>query len=1541
MKYWHAAGVALGLCLGVATGEAQDWAGMATVSTTMGAKAGRLCVGEGFTTDARLGCPMYAPSLTTAGDVSVSGSLSAQQFIGDGSLLTGIGEGGVSLLVSLSDVSITSPVNRSVLQYVNSVGQWMSVPISQAMSTTSMISGWPDAIVCHSGGNPRIVYFHGNNGSEVTYHAPGSGSGGWVNVQFNTNGTYNTNSSMSGYDCLSKSISTLYAEGKAFNLVGNADVGGGSALGDRITSGTLGMVANSTTSVVSLSTGGTTWGYLSNVMSYLPRINAERVSASLVSSTYIQISSATDVLACDASRGGTLRYISATLQFCDGSMWATLGTTSIDYMIATSGAATDVTANTTVLINSVNVSNGSSISLNPATGRFTLQGGRTYRLMGKLRLNNTSPTGGANYTWRNVTAGANIGAYGAIQTNHASSGWSDSEMAMAIVAPTSTIEVELRWGSSVTTGTDLSEAQVMVEAISTHTGGGGATSDTLSLLNCTVGQVPVWDDAGNVWQCGAGGGGGLGDRITSGTLAMVANSDTSVVSLSTGGTTWGYLSNVMSYLPRINAERVSSSLVSSTHVQLSSATDVLACSASLTGTMRYSSGTVQVCTGVDWDHVGNAGLGIPTGSIMAFATSSCPAGWVEYTPSRGRFLRGIDNGAGIDPEGTRSPGSVQNYLIGEHTHEVPGLKADAGSYPISINVGAWPHGGTGNTYSGRRSGGSDHAAASGLSAWAGPVSNPISESRPANVAVTFCQYTGVGGGGGGGGGVMLLASLTDVSTAGAAPGNVLAYDGSMWVVSSVTPGSTAQDDRIISGTLAMIANENSNSVSLSTAGTTWGYLSSGMSYLPRINTERVSSSLVSSTHVQLSSATDVLACSASLTGTMRYSSGTVQVCTGVDWDHVGNAGLGIPTGSIMAFATSSCPAGWVEYTPSRGRFLRGIDTLAAGIDPSGTRMPGSLQDDALQEHSHSSYYRQAFEIGGTANALRGTQSESNSGMRDVGPVSLGNAANETRPKNVAVTFCQYTGVGGGGGGGGGVMFLASLTDVSTAGAAPGNVLAYDGSMWVVSSVAAGFGSHVSATTISGSLIQVGHGNGAACDAARRGAIRYSDVSSSIQYCNSTAWVSVGPSDTTVPSFAAVNSGAQAVASAVLVSVTLSVENFDTNNNFASSRFTVTVPGTYVLTGAIRYTNTATPYRVYAMIYKNGVNVSTIQVHTTNNSGQFTHVPITVVDRASAGDSYELVAQQISGGSVNLPDGGNYFAGSLISMAGGSGGGASVLDDLTNVNTSGATIGSILSYNGATWAANSAVSISSSGIISATEFKGDVTAVRLLRGGETCSSAADHGKMVFGEEAVIHVCTPLYGWRTIAHLNGGAPPEIGWSGGYFVLVPNASNANMGGLAGATSLCVNALSSGGVWRGKTDATQRGIINSSQVRPFLCTTGGCQNGQPNTTYRFAVVGASTAGGATFTTDGSGVGPGDTANWGDLARFGATEDGYYIVTGRNTGSNSAWATTAHTNTCGDWTVTSGNARYGITFSTGTGRWSQTSMGCNTTWSLACFVDP
>lgn len=100
--------------------------------------------------------------------------------------------------------------------------------------------------------------------------------------------------------------------------------------------------------------------------------------------------------------------------------------------------------------------------------------------------------------------------------------------------------------------------------------------------------------------------------------------------------------------------------------------------------------------------------------------TSCPSGWSEYTNARGRFLRGIDNGAGNDPAGTRAPGNIQADDLKSHTHET--YTDNSTAYVV----------GTGG-YRATSAG----AAAPDISSATGG-----SETRPKNVAVTFCRYNG-------------------------------------------------------------------------------------------------------------------------------------------------------------------------------------------------------------------------------------------------------------------------------------------------------------------------------------------------------------------------------------------------------------------------------------------------------------------------------------------------------------------------------------------------------------------------------------------------------------------------------------------------------------------------------------------------------------------------------------------------------------------------------------------------------------------------------
>ena len=69
-------------------------------------------------------------------------------------------------------------------------------------------------------------------------------------------------------------------------------------------------------------------------------------------------------------------------------------------------------------------------------------------------------------------------------------------------------------------------------------------------------------------------------------------------------------------------------------------------------------------------------------------------------------------------------------------------------------------------------------------------------------------------------------------------------------------------------------------------------------------------------------------------------------------------------------------------------------------------------------------------------------------------------------------------------------------------------------------------------------------------------------------------------------FAYKNSGNQSITSATATKVTFDAEVFDTNSNFASSRFTPTVAGYYQVNGNMRCGGTSKSVSVVA-IYKNG------------------------------------------------------------------------------------------------------------------------------------------------------------------------------------------------------------------------------------------------------------------------------------------------------------------------------------------------------------------
>jgi hypothetical protein len=97
--------------------------------------------------------------------------------------------------------------------------------------------------------------------------------------------------------------------------------------------------------------------------------------------------------------------------------------------------------------------------------------------------------------------------------------------------------------------------------------------------------------------------------------------------------------------------------------------------------------------------------------------------------------------------------------------------------------------------------------------------------------------------------------------------------------------------------------------------------------------------------------------------------------------------------------------------------------------------------------------------------------------------------------------------------------------------------------------------------------------------------------------------------------------------------------------------------------------------------------------------------------------------------------------------------------------------------------------------------------------------------------------------------------------------------------------------------------GRLTSSKVFAFLCDGTNCNNLNSSTTYYFAYAADVTAGGGSFTTDGSGVGPNDALSWGIANHFANTGT---VWSGRATTSNTAWANSSSANNCTAWTSSS-----------------------------------
>jgi len=138
----------------------------------------------------------------------------------------------------------------------------------------------------------------------------------------------------------------------------------------------------------------------------------------------------------------------------------------------------------------------------------------------------------------------------------------------------------------------------------------------------------------------------------------------------------------------------------------------------------------------------------------------------------------------------------------------------------------------------------------------------------------------------------------------------------------------------------------------------------------------------------------------------------------------------------------------------------------------------------------------------------------------------------------------------------------------------------------------------------------------------------------------------------MPAFSARASGNQSITTGTWTKINLTNEQFDTNNNFASSRFTPTVAGYYQINGATRINGTSMTLLGVA-IYFNGTERCVVAFPIPSSTNQFQIQTNSLIYFNGSTDYVELYGLTFAT-SPNFDDGGGFntsiFNGSLVRAA---------------------------------------------------------------------------------------------------------------------------------------------------------------------------------------------------------------------------------------------------------------------------------------------------